>query len=589
MRYGKANALTDWFWLLLWAAVAFAVYSVVAYYSQPSHNDLLYNADALFVPTLFKYIFQQHYPWRAIHGSDMTFLVPDFFLYSVSRLLTSNAMQAMTGFAILQTALYAWTISLFKSLSERPKSPLFLLSALISLSLLCFGYLGNELLPTVVAGFHVGLLIVVLLSLWCCCSYILQPKVWYLVALTALVVVSVISDIIYFTSFIAPLFAVLFLSSCIGVIDQQRLKKLSLCLALAIILAMAVFYLFPMQFDRKFFNHRGVALIGPLLIFAAIYARQINKPLRWGKRGVYVIIVALLALLLAGLVLSAFQGTPFYVHSKSYVVSYLHAMGVFIRANSMIAVVYAMVMVCCLVSIIRVYRLPKIKRELLTLHQQIDFMLTYFAVISFAICFITSVFFDFDFGGVFSDQLRHFQAMLLFPLFVILPLMLSNSKSLYHYVANRWFVVLVVILVTTLVFWLTPSFNRANRLHYYMPLAKCLDGNKDQYHLRSGLVSYWQSKPINMFSQRGMRTVVIRRNPFPSTAADHAILTEYWLNALPPFRQLDFNYLVFGDDVVDANTVRHQFGQPQQQFVCGSHAVWVYADGQLNQKLQQIL
>ncbi|MDF1761364.1 MAG: hypothetical protein P1U40_12595 [Coxiellaceae bacterium] len=588
MQYTKSYSSSNWLRLLLWIAVAFAVYSVVAFYSQPVHNALLYNADALFVPTLYKYLFQQHYHWHDIRGSNMTFLVPDFLLYSVSRFFTSNALQAMTGFALLQTALYAWTVSCFKTFSQRPRSPLFVLAAFISLSLLCFGYLGNELLPTVVAGYHVGLLIVVLLSLWCCCAYLLQPKVWHLLALTALVVASVISDIMYFTSFIAPLFAVLFLSSCIGIVDSQRLKRLSLCLGIAIVLAMLVFYLFPLQFDRKFFNHRGVALVGPLLIFVALYVRQLNKPINWSKRLVAMSVAIVMALLVIGLCYSAYRGTPFYAHTKSCALSYLNIVAFFITTNTMIAAVYAVIMLCSVAYLIKQYRLTEIARQIQTPHQQVYFIVIYFGVMSVAICSLTSIMLDFDFKGVFSHELRHLQVMILTPLFVVLPLMLSNSRVLYRYVSNRWVVALVVA-VSALLFWQAPPLNRDNRLHYSMPLAQCLDRHMDQYHLHAGLVSYWQSKPINLFSQRGMRTVAIMQNPSASPKPGHEMLTEYWLNALPPYRQLHFNFIAFGDDLVDANKMRHQFGQPNQRFVCDGNAVWVYADGVLNIKLQPML
>lgn len=565
------------------------VYSVVAYFSQPSHNELMFNADTLFVPTLYKYLFQQHYHWHDIRGSDMTFLVPDLLIYSVARFFTANTLQAMVGFAVLQTALYAWTISRFKSLSERPHSPLFLLAAFISLSLLCFGYLGNELLSTMVAGHHIGLFIVVLLSLWCCCAYLLQPKMWYLVALTALVVSSIISDVMYFTSFIGPLFAVLFLSSCIDMVDRQRLKPLSLCLGVAIVLAMLVFYLFPMQFDRKFFNHRGVALIGPLLIFTALYTRQIIRPLSWSKRGVVASIAVVIFLFAAGLCYSVYRGTPFYAHARLCVQSYLHLAGFFIQTNTVIAAVYAVVMLCSVACLIKQYRKPLLSRQLQSPHQQILFIVIYFGVVSFVICTLTSVLLDFDFSGVPSNAMRHWQMMLLMPLFVVLPLMLSNSKVLYRYVANRWLIAAIVIGVSALVFWLTPSFNRANALHHYPPLAKCLDQHKDQYHLRGGLVSYWQSKPVNLFTQRHMDTVAIMQNPASPPKPGHLILTEYWLNALPPYRQLDFNFIVFGDDLVDAHKMQLQFGQSKQQFVCDGHAVWVYADGVLNKNLQPLL
>lgn len=586
--YSDQNAMPRWVWVTLWLAVAFGIYSLIAYYSQPMHNQLLYGADSLFVPALYKYLFHDHYALSQVRGSVMSFLVPDFALYCIARWCSANVMEAMTLFAVLQTALYAWAVSRFKTFSEQPQSPLLLFSVFVSLALVCFGYLGNELLPTVVAGYHIGLFILVLLSLWCCCAYLLQPKRWHLVALVLLMVAAISSDMIYFTSFIGPIFAVLFLLSCIEAIDPQRLKTLSATLAVGLLLAMVAFYSLPMQIDRKFFNHRGVALVGPLLIFAGVYARQITKPFRWGKRGIVTAIVSIVVLFIAGLVYSSFLKTPFYAHTKLYFTNYMHVLSSFIQRQTPIAVVYAAVMIYSLGYLIRIYRMPASARRLLSAQQQTFLVIVYFAVASLVITSMTSILFDFDYQGLFSDQLRHLQVMLLVPLFIVLPLIICRHATLYRVVANRWFLVASTIVITLWVYMHTPPFNTSNRLSYYPSFVKCLDDHKQSGHLKAGMVSYWYSKPIYLLSKQRVQTVAIMNNPTPSPGK--AILTEFWLNALPPYHAWDFNFILLGEDITYQAKLVAQFGKPQQKISCNANnKIWVYADGVLNKKLQSLL
>ncbi len=106
---------------------------------------------------------------------------------------------------------------------------------------------------------------------------------------------------------------------------------------------------------------------------------------------------------------------------------------------------------------------------------------------------------------------------------------------------------------------------------YYPPLVSCIDANAARYGLRSGIAQYWQARPVEMLSRRGLHVVTL----LPDLLAWHWLSNISWYNREINFAVVDHSQsgAMFG---FTARALTGRFGAPAAIISCGTSDIYVY-------------
>ena len=176
-------------------------------------------------------------------------------------------------------------------------------------------------------------------------------------------------------------------------------------------------------------------------------------------------------------------------------------------------------------------------------------------------------------GGLFMilflnmETMRYFLPLYFLPpfLFVLILVSYINQKHLNKIQSGApvFALCLALLLITQI------KLPLSKILKYNIPLAECLDQNKELYDLKYGLGNYWHSKPIDIFSKKGVRVNQVTANLGPW----------YWLNNYYWFlgkegEMPEYNFVII--DKLDRQFVIEKFGDPTDVLACPGSEVFVY-------------
>lgn len=105
-----------------------------------------------------------------------------------------------------------------------------------------------------------------------------------------------------------------------------------------------------------------------------------------------------------------------------------------------------------------------------------------------------------------------------------------------------------------------------------LPLARCLDALVDEYHIQFGMSEYWRSKPLTLFSRRDVRVYQVA----PDLEPYHWLSNRYWHRGEPGSRFPDPSYTFLVTDTLDTTAVLARFGEPAAKVSCTGGDVWIY-------------
>jgi hypothetical protein len=110
------------------------------------------------------------------------------------------------------------------------------------------------------------------------------------------------------------------------------------------------------------------------------------------------------------------------------------------------------------------------------------------------------------------------------------------------------------------------------RVTQYVPsLVECLDQNQARYGLARGVSSYWNAKRVSMFSRMGLRVTQL----VTEGHAYHWISNVDWyLDRRGP--RPEYNFIISED--LDMEAFQRRFGSPRETFRCGEAMIHVYGE-----------
>jgi hypothetical protein len=120
------------------------------------------------------------------------------------------------------------------------------------------------------------------------------------------------------------------------------------------------------------------------------------------------------------------------------------------------------------------------------------------------------------------------------------------------------------------------------RVSQFIPfMVECLDQNQARYGLARGVSDYWNAKSVSMFSRTGLRVIQL----VSEGRTYHWISNVDWYFDRRGPRP-EYNFVI--SEGLDMESFRRRFGSPQETFHCGEAAIHVYG-GDFDARLRAAL
>ena len=182
------------------------IYIAIIFYSGSFHKGLhaLYNSDNLYLPTLFKNIFDEGGNFTDWYLTPAPYIFPDMLVYFIMNYLTQNEFHAMFLFVITQMIFVFILMNLiFREFFSSQKSFLY---AIISITFL-YAIPSNLTTILMFTGFHMGAFISGLALVYLVVLSIKESNIYKIksfIRMSLLISLIVLSDKIFIVQFVVP-------------------------------------------------------------------------------------------------------------------------------------------------------------------------------------------------------------------------------------------------------------------------------------------------------------------------------------------------------------------------------------------------
>jgi hypothetical protein len=168
---------------------------------------------------------------------------------------------------------------------------------------------------------------------------------------------------------------------------------------------------------------------------------------------------------------------------------------------------------------------------------------------------------------------RYLLPALLIPLFFGWPFLLASSKRFvkaWDHSGGQIGVILILIVLLFLFGNLSQITQLSKLSDFYPDNVRCLDSYAARKHIHNGIAQYWRARPITMLSKKNLLIVQAKPNLYPM----------HWINNLNMYNNL-FEFIITDTDMKDAwrinaQRVRAKFGNPASSNSCNDFNVLVY-------------
>ncbi len=487
-------------------------------YSVASQNIpyILFNADALHPALLYKDIFIDEFPLKGWSLTPAPFFFPDIVLYFPVRFLAGSTIAGVFAFTVVQwLAMLESVFFLIKNVlpDRHAISGIYFMGILFSIIVFiaCLGWAGEVFLPHFVPDFHAGMCIATILDFAFAVRYIKTGKITSILAVTVIGILTTASDQLFWISFIFPAivtFAILFRKN-------NRARN-------SILIIMILF--------SGFVGNRLLLFIQDLNIFL-IPSLDITE--RFRDSLIHENTVHEIAIVL-------FEGIWLQF-------SVLDVGG---------GIAFCLILILLLYKSLSSFRKPGF--------DSVDcfFIFALIATVSgfFALSVTRALF------GIFAAR----YAIVSYTLPIICAAILAGQlKSWKSWQTQRnlaiGFTALFIIFLFFSISRVSPTLPFPEYRH---PLAACMDEHQSKYNLKFGLADYWNAKPLNVLSQKGIRANQVYENLGPL----YWMMNYYWYFGKE--KSPDYDFII--TERLDRDLILKNFGKPAAIFFCGQSEVFVF-------------
>jgi len=516
----------------------FLIYCVFLHYSIGDNPWIFYNADSVYLPYLYRDLFQKGGTISEWIFSPTPYFFPDMLIYFFIAFIVSHLKLAIILFATIQLALYYYFIVAIgsKIISNPNQISLFQISVLISLLLLANGYFKQETLDMAMTSqAHFGTALMFLLGTLLILKTFSSDNLSNFIFLFLVCLLTVFSDLVFLTQFIAPVI-------------------LSLVIMLII---------YPNPIFRFTCIKNIIAILTGSLLSYIIYQNQFF----YLNIDIYTNPLKRLAFdqLLAGIKKIGLTFEIYY-HTNSFV--------------SILWITFFILSCLILTSVIFHHR--KKNR-----HSESFLFVTILLFLSIVLGFFSLLFLDNNLMVDNYYKLRHSISYIIFPVFLGIPTILSRCGE----TITKWIppVSLISIFAITVTAYITKANGQINHiLNFYPKSIACLDSFVEKYHFQNGITDYYrEGKSNNFLSKKNLNIVTLKHTP------TQRLVPRFYFNTSHDYNKKNFYFILtnrshqidteFYQNTTKENLIK-QFGNPQFEFICPSwnkkqNTIYVYPNG----------
>lgn len=521
--------IPNFFYIIIFIVLVFCIF---LYYSAPERIWIFFQSDSIFIPYFFKDLTQHHGHLLEWTFPPVLYVFPDIFIFFILAGIIHNLNMAILLFAFIQFALYySLIVCIGRTVIQKKNSSLFHFSVLMSLLLLATGKLQQEAFMGLVSNYHFGAALMFLVGIYFILKTLQLRQKPHLLAtssplrtlgqtvglnnyfglfLTCLL--TSFSDMLFLPQFFIPAlisFGLLFFLS--GKEQTTTLKINAIVISAGSLIGYALFRLRLFCLDIPINPHLLKRSSWHDLLMAN---NQFFQNLNDFSQHNFIIV----------LLLAAYFIVTFLYISK-LIINRIHRR----KLNDDITIVFSHCMLLmCMISI-----------------------------------YISTLFFDNNLMNPGYNGLRHCQPFILFPVFLGVPLYITQWTSLNEtFNRNSLWISLVFILCAYI---FSSSGNIKNILNFYPEEVACLDNFKDQYHLQNGFANYWQAKSYSFISKKNITIVALQNYEKIKKLEPKA-----WISTTHDRTANQFNFVLTQNDTdgIDKDYLLNTFGEPSFKLIC---------------------
>ena len=493
----------------------------------PASPDLwsyLFNADALFLPALWRHLFEDQGSWATWYPSVVGFYAPDMVIFFASQIFTDRPDYAVYLFFIAQLILIGFSFAL---LLRKPQTdvasnavtalaPAFL-TILIFIHVVAIVFVGGQLAnttlivgPLITPAHHTGTIITTLLGFFLALRIEREPRAIWLVTWVSLGVLAVASDKLYIPSALGPILVY-------GILKVIRKQITYTAMLRAIFLSGLVIVLGHQLWILIGWWHRPAGVDGKIALPSEMLI-SISQIIRDSQ------------ILL----------TPEWL-----CISIPMAIGFILLSLDL-------------------WRWMRNKNPSHDLNVAV---LVYLGAILPLIATIMKGFYS----G--PTTFRYIESIVMFPIFWT---WYRYTNRLTPFIISRYLLPSVVLASTLCVLLVGARNWREFSGGYYPPLVACLDkmsGSAAGFP-RNGFADYWNTKPIRIFTRNNLKVAQLNA----SAKDEHWISSDTWtkeVNIAAKSGETIFIVTTRLDDLA----LKRQFGPPRKELICAGERVNIYPPG----------
>lgn len=558
--------------ILTGITVFFAIYLFIghsieynsAIFHQPNrHISGLFNSNQLNISYLYQDLFVHHAPLKDWFFSPVPYFFPDVFIYFLlMNILKNFILAALLTNAVLIFLYYCLLVAIGTLIYGKQNKNIFRLSGLLSL-FLASNHLGDSEILVPLWSSHFGSTVVMFLVGIFLTLKILHlssnavPRspvgatnrsplriISYKPSLRGAIIASdsaimatrqskkiyyiLLGIILFLTSFSDPLFFVLFvpsiLTGVLALILKKIINKTTFLKISAIILIAGLLGFSTNYFDLFHLNIQQTIIPGDSLTaqWQSVIQTAIQK------------------------IIHLQNNFSLYYHHNSIIIFiafffFIFGIKLFFKSN-----------------------------EKINPNNLFIFIVTAFCML---ISLLSSIFLDPDLNLPTFTGLRHFQAFILFPTFLCLPLILAQYKEIVDFI-NYYYIYFILAIMSSLLLF-APHYSFNTMLHFQSPVTECIDMYSKQGKLisKNGISAYWDAHIIDMFSQENINLVAVTHTP----------LKPYnWMGTQYDYLNKKFNFILLKQHTAFSRVAPQHWKNPDHIQICPqdkNYSLYIYNQG----------
>jgi len=455
--------------------VTILILNLILYFAHlfPQNNladgilrDTFFNSDALYLPTLYKDIVDNHQPYSNWYLTPTPYFFPDMFLYFISNFITQNYYYAIPLFFTFENIFLFFIIYKINSIYTNKEFSLYTTSFIM---MLIYLFPLKVYILQYVSGFHYGEFLAGLIVLYFTIQYLIKKNFSFKELLIFLLISSITlaSDKLLLLHYLIPITLSMIILAVVKIIKLKKLLKY--------IGYVSLIYFLGSFLHNKLIPHKVIFpnVASPKLEFSMI---SHNLPY------------------LKDIFVDAYHTSPF--------------------ITLLIIISITLSIIFSIEGLLKV-----VKQEKLKFNKYLYFFLFFISIQAMLNILAVAM-------TTHEVSPRHMIPLFILPLFA-LPIIIYNLNS--KKIKNTYYIRYPIYLTFTFLLFsqFNKFYNIKLKSNYLTPMAKCFNNFIQYKNIEFGIGHYWHSKQLSLLSNINIAQVKGDLKPYQWISTDSWYKKQY--------------------------------------------------------------